>query len=393
MSKPKRGYTAEFKQKAVEPSCVRGNAAEVCREPGLNPSVLGRWRREAKKYGPNSFPGKGNPKLTDGQREIAELKKRSRDMEIERDNLKKGDQHLLLGRQEKYRFIKHHKFKFPVGKMCKIFKVGKSGYYHWLKRAPSKRWSENGSPTVAIRDIFNESFGSYGAPRARAELLKRGYNVSRPRVAGSMGANGSFAKRRRKFKVTTDSGHDYPLAPNILDRGFTVSAQNRVRVSDTTYIKTGEGWTYPTVIVDLFHRKVVGWSMGKTLETADTIIPAWKMAIRSNNITKELIFHSDRGSQYAGHDFANILKDHNGLVVRSMGRKGNCRDNAVAESFFKSLKVEWVYHQDYRLRSEEELSIFQWIETWYNRKRIHSTLDYRTIEEFENEMYNQKTAA
>lgn len=274
-----------------------------------------------------------------------------------------------------------------------MFKVSKSGYYDWLNRGPSKRWSENEVLTSVIHDIFKESFGSYGAPRIRAELIKRGYNVSRPRVARIMGANGLFAKRKRKFRTTTDSGHDYPLAPNILDRDFTVNGQNQVWVSDITYIRTGEGWMYLTVIIDLFNRKVVGWSMGQTLGTAETIIPAWKMAIMSNNITDRLVFHSDRGSQYAGHDFTDILKGYNGLVVQSMSRKGNCWDNAVAESFFKSLKVEWVYHQDYRSRSEAELSIFQWIETWYNKKRIHSTLDYKTIEEFENEMYNQKTAA
>lgn len=275
--------------------------------------------------------------------------------------------------------------------MCKILKVGKSGYYHWLGREPSKRWSENESLAVAIRKIFDESFGSYGAPRIRAELLRRGHNASKPRVARIMSANRLFAKRKRKFKVTTDSNHDYPLAPNILDREFCAPAENRVWVSDITYIKTRQDWMYLTVIIDLFHRKVVGWSMGKTLKTADTVIPAWNMAVRSNDIAKGLIFHSDRGSQYAGRDFANILKGH--PVRQSMSRKGNCWDNAVAESFFKSLKVEWVYHQDYRSISEAELSIFRWIETWYNRKRIHSTLDYKTIEEFENEMYNRKTAA
>jgi len=274
-----------------------------------------------------------------------------------------------------------------------MFKVSKSGYYDWLNRGPSKRWVQNEALTLAIRAIFKESFGSYGAPRIREELIKREYNVSRPRVARIMNANGLFAKRKRKFKTTTDSKHDYPIAPNMLNQDFTVNGKNQVWVSDITYIRTGEGWVYLTVIMDLFHRKVVGWSISRTLGTAETIIPAWKMAIRSNNITDTLVFHSDRGSQYANYDFTKILKAHNGLVVQSMSRKGNCWDNAVAESFFKSLKVEWVYHQDYRLRSEAELSIFQWIETWYNRKRIHSSLDYKTIEEFENEMYNQKTAA
>tara|TARA_S200002703_G_C3778348_1_gene239728 strand:+ start:704 stop:1528 length:825 start_codon:yes stop_codon:yes gene_type:complete len=274
-----------------------------------------------------------------------------------------------------------------------MFKISKSGYYNWLRRGPSKRWLENEAISLAVRDIFENSFGSYGAPRIKVELSKKGCHVSRPRVARIMRANNLFARRKRKFKVTTDSEHNYPLAPNVLNQDFTVSGQNRVWVSDITYIRTKQGWMYLTVIIDLFHRKIVGWSMSESLCTDHTIIPAWNMAVRSNTITKELIFHSDRGSQYASYGFTDILKSYNGLVKQSMSRKGNCWDNAVAESFFKSLKVEWVYKHDYGLRSEAELSIFQWIETWYNRRRMHSTLGYKTIEEFENEMYNQKVAA
>lgn len=277
--------------------------------------------------------------------------------------------------------------------MCKMFKVSKSGYYHWLVRGPSKRWSENQAITSLIHDVFKDSFGSYGAPRIKEELSKKGYNVSRPRVARIMRSNNLFARRKRRFKITTDSEHNYPVARNILNQNFTVFRKNQAWVSDITYIETKQGWVYLTVIIDLFHRKVVGWSMGETLSTDDTIIPAWNMAVRSNDITKELIFHSDRGSQYASHGFTDMLKNHNGLIKQSMSRKGNCWDNAVAESFFKSLKVEWVYKHSYGLRSEAELSVFQWIETWYNRRRMHSTLGYKTIEEFELEMYNQKTAA
>ncbi len=277
--------------------------------------------------------------------------------------------------------------------MCKMFKISKSGYYHWLGRGPSKRWLENQTISSAIRDIFKDSFESYGAPRIKVELLKHGYHVSRPRVARLMRANNLFARKRRKFIFTTDSNHNCPVAPNILNQDFTVDRENQVWVSDMTYIRTKQGWLYLTVIIDLFNRKVVGWSMSQTLSTGDTIVPAWNMAVKLNTITKELIFHSDRGSQYASYRFTNILKNYNGLVKQSMSRKGNCWDNAVAESFFKSLKVEWVYKQDYRLRSEAELSVFQWIETWYNRRRMHSSLGYKTIEEFELEMYNQKTAA
>lgn len=208
-----------------------------------------------------------------------------------------------------------------------------------------------------------------------------------------MKANNLFAGRKRRFRITTDGGHDYPLARNILNRGFTVFGKDQVRASDITYIETEQAWVYLTVIIDLFHRKVVGWSMGETLGTGDTIIPAWNMAVRSNDITKELIFRSDRGSQYAGYGFTDMLKDHNGLIKQSMGRKGNCWDNAVAEPFFKSLKVERVYEHSYGPRSEAGLSVFQWIETWYSRRRMHSTLGHRTIEEFEIEMFDQNAAA
>ena len=276
--------------------------------------------------------------------------------------------------------------------MCRTLGVSRSGYYNWLAGRPSKRSLANGAITVEIRRIFEESYRSYGAPRVRAELLKRGHHVSRPRVARLMRADNLIARRKRRFVATTDSRHDHPIAPNLLERNFMASKENRVWVSDITYIRTKEGWMYLTVIIDLFHRKVVGWSMGGTLTAEDTVVPAWRMAIGSNTVTGTLIFHSDRGSQYACREFTKILGQH-GSVRQSMSRKGNCWDNAVAESFFKSLKVEWTYKHDYGHRSQAELSIFQWIETWYNRKRIHSTLGYKTIEEFKNEMSNNKIAA
>ena len=277
--------------------------------------------------------------------------------------------------------------------MCKTLEVSKSGYYNWLRLGPSKRWLENQAISIAIHTIFKDSFESYGAPRIKVELLKYGHRVSRPRVARLMRANKLFARRRRKFIFTTDSNHSYPIAPNILNQDFAVNRENQVWVSDITYIQTKEGWVYLTVIIDLFNRKVVGWAMSDNLSTQATIMPAWNMAVKDNKITEELIFHSDRGTQYASYRFTDILKGYKGLVKQSMSRKGNCWDNAVAESFFKSLKVEWVYKHNYGLRSEAELSIFGWIETWYNRRRIHSSLGYKSIEEFETEMFNQNVAA
>ena len=277
--------------------------------------------------------------------------------------------------------------------MCKVLKVSTSGYYNWLKSKVSKLWLYNQKLSASITTIFNDSFDSYGAPRVKVALEKLGHFISKPRVARIMRANGLFARRTRKFKATTNSNHKYPVAANILNQNFEVSRKNQVWVSDITYIETKQGWMYLTVIIDLFNRKIVGWSMSDNLTTKDTIVPAWNMAIKSNVITEELIFHSDRGVQYASCRFTDIIKKHEGLVIQSMSRKGNCWDNAVAESFFKSLKTEWVYKHKYNYRSQAELSIFSWIETWYNKRRIHSTLGYKTINEFEIEMYNQYVAA
>ena len=167
----------------------------------------------------------------------------------------------------------------------------------------------------------------------------------------------------------------------MLNQKFSVNRPGEVWVSDITYCRTANGWLYLTVIIDLYDRKVIGWSMSKGLSTKETIIPAWFMAIRNRPITKKLIFHSDRGSQYACHDFTKILKA-NPLISQSMSRKGNCWDNAVAESFFKTIKVEWIYGQNFSNQQQAQLSIFEWIESWYNRNRRHSALGYKTIDEF-----------
>lgn len=181
-----------------------------------------------------------------------------------------------------------------------------------------------------------------------------------------MSSNNLIARRKRRFRATTDSNHGYPIASNILDRNCSVSRENQVWVSDINHVETKQGWMYLTVIIDLFNRKVVGWSMSDDPSTERTIVPAWNMALVSTTIAGEPIFHSDRGSQCACQRFTGILKGYGESIKQSMGRKGNCCDNAVAGPFFKSLKVEWVYKQNYHLRSDAELSILSWIETWYN---------------------------
>jgi len=236
--------------------------------------------------------------------------------------------------------------------MCLVLSVSKIGYYHWLKLEPSNRWLENQQLSKDIQSIFKDSFGSYGSPSIKKELETLGYKVSRPRVARIMKAHHLYVRRKRKFKVTTLSNHNYPIAPNLLQQNFKVERINQVWVSDITYVQTGQGWMYLTVIIDLYNRKVIGWSVSDNLTTEDTIIKAWDMAVKNTTFIKPIIFHSDRGIQYASSVFTNRIKNYNGIVKQSMSRKGNCWDNAVAESFFKSLKVELVYKHKYAKRSD-----------------------------------------
>jgi len=279
-----------------------------------------------------------------------------------------------------------------VEKMCEILDVSTSSYFQWQKAGPSDRWKKNEALLTAILDVFETSKGSYGSPRMTKELRAQGKNASRPLVARLMKAAGIQARRRKKFIATTNSKHNYPIAPNVLDRQFSATRPGEVWVSDITYVRTYKGWLYLTVIIDLFDRKVVGWALSKGLTAAETILAAWFMAITNRPVTQALIFHSDRGIQYACDDFTRILKS-NKLITRSMSRKGNCWDNAVAESFFKSIKVEWIYSNSFENQEQAALSIFEWIESWYNRRRRHSALGYKTIEEFYRINSNFKHAA
>lgn len=244
--------------------------------------------------------------------------------------------------------------------MCEVFKVRKSSYYQWLKSGPSLRWQENEKLLREIMDIFEGSDQTYGSPRMTKELKARGMIISQNRVAKMMRAAGIRARKPKRFVVTTDSKHNYPVAPNILNQKFRATRPAQIWVSDITYVRTKSGWLYLTVIIDLYDRKVIGWSMSKGLSAAETIIPAWMMATWKRPVTQNLIFHSDRGIQYACDEFSNILKA-NKLIIRSMSRKGNCWDNAVAESFFKTIKVEWIYSKIYTNQEQAQLSIFEWI--------------------------------
>ena len=275
--------------------------------------------------------------------------------------------------------------------MCRVFLVSNSGFYYWLGHPQGKRLAEQDAVLAEIREAHQDSRGRYGSPRITVELIKKGIQISRPRVARLMRKWNIRSITRKKWVKTTDSEHQYTVAENILNRDFYASNIGEKWVSDLTYIRTMEDWLYLTTVIDLTDRKVVGWSLSRTMETKSTTVKAFKMAITNRPISGKLIFHSDRGVQYASADFRNQLI---GLpIVQSMSRKGNCWDNAVAESFFKTIKTEMVYHQVFETRQQASIAIFEYIEIWYNRKRRHSTLGFLTPLEFEKTLINNEKLA
>src|SRR6056297_1301148 len=271
--------------------------------------------------------------------------------------------------------------------MCQVLEVSRSGYYDWLNREPSQRQLENEKLKNKITEIYWQHKGRYGNPRIYSQLKKEGYNYNIKRIEKLMNIRGLKAIQKRKFKKTTDSNHNLPLKKNLLNRKFNVTQPNKVWVSDITYISTKEGWLYLAVVIDLYSRKVVGWSINKRM-TKHLVINTLNMGIKNRKPDKELIFHSDRGSQYASHKFQMELWK-NGMRS-SMSRKGDCWDNAIAKSFFSTIKTELIYHNKYKNRKQARQDIFQYIAVYYNRIRMHSTLSYKSPEDYEKESKQSK---
>jgi len=288
--------------------------------------------------------------------------------------------------------MSNHKDKFSVERMCRVFRVSRSTYYRWVSK-PVGVWEErNRTVGSQIKRVYEASKKSYGSPRIAKDLKTIGLSISRQRTARIMKIIGISAVQKRAFRNTTDSNHTYAVVPNILSRNFTTERSGQVWVSDITYLATNEGWLYLTVILDLFQRRVVGWSMSTGMSVAQTTLPAFRQAINKYPITQELLFHSDRGVQYAADDFKKVLIA-NPLITRSMSRKGNCWDNAVAESFFSTLKRECMTKNKFATRKEAEIIVFEWIETWYNRFRRHSHLNQMNMLEFEQQFFKPNKAA
>jgi putative transposase len=280
----------------------------------------------------------------------------------------------------RYQFILDNREEYPVSVMSRVLGVSPNSYYHWLRCPESSRVRENRRILEEIGRIRRGKKRCYGSPRVHRELLDRGFSCSRKRVERLMRENGIRARVRKKFRRTTDSKHAYPVAPNLLKRCFEVNEPDRVWASDITYIYTEQGWLYLSTVMDLYSRRIVGWSMNERM-TEHLVIDALEMAVGARRPAPGLLHHSDRGSQYAGRKYQDKLKKHD--MICSMSRKGDCWDNAVMESFYRSLKVESDYSDKYRTRKEAKRDIFMYIEMFYNRVRSHSSLGYKSPEEYE----------
>ncbi len=280
----------------------------------------------------------------------------------------------------RYKFIQENNFKFTIDAMCEVLHVSRAGYYDWRFRPVSDRDKSNQKLLAEIDRVFLESKKTYGYRKVYKQLKQEGIVVNKNRIASIMRKNALISKVKKKFKATTNSKHHLPVANNILDRKFKVNKPNTYWVGDITYIWTSEGWLYLATVIDLYSRAVVGWSLEERM-TSSLVEDAFLKAIWKRKPSKGLIFHSDRGSQYASHQYQKLLTNYQ--AISSMSRKGNCWDNAVAESFFKTIKSELIYHCNYSTRKEARDSIFEYIEAFYNSKRLHSSIGYVSPMQFE----------
>jgi putative transposase len=277
-------------------------------------------------------------------------------------------------------FIRKYENTWPIAVMCRVLKVSRSGYYIWKTRPESLQSKRRKRLLKMIQIVHAESRKTYGSPRVFRDLKALGQACSVNYVAHLMKKDGIAAKTRRKFKCTTDSKHKLPVAPNLLDRNFAVDKPNRVWLTDITYISTREGWLYLATVEDLYSRRIVGWSMSKRIDSR-LVVDALQMAIDRRQPEPGMIVHSDRGSQFCSEHFGQLLTKYG--CKPSMSRKGNCWDNAPMESFYRTLKVEHVYWEDFQTRVEAKASLIEYIESFYNRQRRHSTIGYVSPVDYE----------
>ncbi|ENZ8299874.1 TPA: IS3 family transposase [Klebsiella pneumoniae] len=369
-------FTPEFKEEAVRQITERGySISEVSERLGVSAHSLYKWLRAVK---PDNN-GQQAQDLLDARTEILRLKAQLKRTEEERDILKKGSAVLCKGARLKYRFINDHREIWSIVTMCRVLKVARAGFYVWLHNPVSAGEKDNQRLLALIRDSYTLSGGVYGYRRIHGDLREIGEVCSRNRVAKIMRKNRIQAIHGYKVPRGT-RGRPSLIAPNRVQREFTVVKPNQVWVTDITYIRTWQGWLYLAVVIDLFARNVVGWSMKPTL-SRELALDALLMAVWRRKPSENVIVHSDQGSQYGSDDWQRFCRANN--LAPSMSRRGNCWDNAVAESFFSSLKKERIRKRIYKTRDMARADIFDYIEVFYNRNRRHSHLGGVSPEAFE----------
>ena len=280
-----------------------------------------------------------------------------------------------------FELVDAEKASYPVEVLCEVLEVSRSGYYAWRKRSPSAHDKADAQLAVEIAAAHNKSSKRYGSPRVQRALARKGIRVGKKRVERLMRENGLVARQKRRFRRTTDSKHTNPIAPNVVARDFDPQLPNAVWAGDVTYIATDEGWLYLAVLLDLYSRRVVGWAMSATNDTALALAALHRAVRGRGGVPAGLVHHTDRGSPYASDDYRAALAAHG--MVASMSRSGDCWDNAVSESFFATARAEHIDHEEFRTQLRAEMSIGDYIENFYNIERLHSRLDYVSPIEFE----------
>ncbi|WP_202941396.1 IS3 family transposase [Alteromonas macleodii] len=388
--KTRKSYSKEFKLDAVSLVTEQNyKIAEAARSLGISANMLGRWLKEQESEGAHAF--RGNGKLTPEQEEIRQLRAENKRLKMEKEIPKKGDGLLCQRNQVKYGFITQHKKTWPISLMCQVLGVSRHNYYSAVRRNEQLEPDPQHDELIEwVQKIADASDYTYGVRRMKRALNSLGYPVGKQRTRALMKEADVSVRRRRKYKVTTNSNHQQPVFDNVLSRDFDAQKPDQAYVSDITYIWTQEGWLYLAVVIDLFSRKVVGWSMSSRMN-AQLVCDALTMALWQRKPKAGLIHHSDRGSQYASRQFRQLLAQYK--VTGSMSRKGDCWDNAVVESFFGTLKQERVQWRHYQSRYAAQQDILQYITMFYNSQRMHSYLDYKSPNQYEADMANLGKAA
>jgi len=376
----RRRFTREFKLEAVRLIKERGvSFAQASHDLSVHQSQLRSWVKALAADPQHAFPGQGQMKPE--QLEIAQLKREVIKLKAERDILKKSRGLLREGIDVKFGFIAKHRGIWPADWLCGALGVSRGGFYTWLTRPRSQRSRSDEELGAKVRASFFASDRTYGARRVWRDLLAEGVSCGLHRIERLMRLQALKARPRRR-RLPPDLGERQvaAVAANVLDRTFAASAPNRKWIADFTYVWTAEGWLYVAVVIDLFSRRVVGWSMSAEM-TAQLVTDALVMAIWRRGKPDALLHHSDRGSQYTSEQFQKLMADHG--IICSMSRSGNVWDNAAMESFFSSLKTERTARKTYRTRDQAKADVFDYIERFYNAKRRHSTIGYRSPMEFE----------